>query len=396
MRLVTTLEMRFDRTPDGAVWTRTRNSYSQLACYLEVFDSARIIARVQDVPAIAAGWSRADGPGVSFAALPFYLGPWQYLQKARSVRRVLSETMNGHEAVIFNVPSQIATSTASILRKSRHPYGVRVIGDPHDVFAPGIVDHPLRRLIRWWFVRNQRLQCERACAVAYVNEKFLPARYPPSEQAFANHFAEGELRPDAYVSHSRPLREAHSFTLVTLGSLEQLYKGTDVLIEAVGGCMRRGMALQLNIIGDGKFRPQLEARAYELGLGKTVRFLGYIADEAVRQQLDQADLFLLPSRTEGLPRAIIEAMARALPCIGSTVGGIPELLPPEDLVPPGDATALAAKIREVLTNPQRMAAMSERNLREAQKYHESVINQRRLDFYKQVREQTELWARQQR
>lgn len=160
--------------------------------------------------------------------------------------------------------------------------------------------------------------------------------------------------------------------------------------------MRRGMALQLNIIGDGKFRPQLEARAYELGLGKTVRFLGYIADEAVRQQLDQADLFLLPSRTEGLPRAIIEAMARALPCIGSTVGGIPELLPPEDLVPPGDATALAAKIREVLTNPQRMAAMSERNLREAQKYHESVINQRRLDFYKQVREQTELWARQQR
>jgi glycosyltransferase involved in cell wall biosynthesis len=111
----------------------------------------------------------------------------------------------------------------------------------------------------------------------------------------------------------------------------------------------------------------------------------------VRAALDHADLFVLPSRTEGLPRAMIEAMARALPCIGSTVGGIPELLPPEDLVPPGDAAALARKIREVVCDPDRMARMSARNLEQARQYREDALSGRRIAFYQRVREVTEAW-----
>ena len=123
-----------------------------------------------------------------------------------------------------------------------------------------------------------------------------------------------------------------------------------------------------------------------------MRFLGQLsAGEAVRALLDAADLFLLPSRTEGLPRAMIEAMARALPCIGSTVGGIPELLAPEDMVPPGDAGALARKIREVVTDPERMCLMSARNLEVAREYRDDLLRERRTAFYRHVRTQTEQW-----
>jgi glycosyltransferase involved in cell wall biosynthesis len=146
--------------------------------------------------------------------------------------------------------------------------------------------------------------------------------------------------------------------------------------------------------GDGKHRPELQARAAALGLGNDVVFHGRLpAGERVRALLDQADAFVLPSRAEGLPRAMIEAMARALPCIGSTVGGIPELLPPEDLVPPGDAAALARKIREVLTDPERLAQMSARNVQKAKEYSEDVLRARRLAFYRQVREKTEAWRK---
>ena len=88
---------------------------------------------------------------------------------------------------------------------------------------------------------------------------------------------------------------------------------------------------------------------------------------------------------------MIEAMARALPCIGSAVGGIPELLPLEDLVPPGDAAALARKIREVVGDPGRMARMSARNLEKAKEYGEETLRTRRLEFYLQVKEHTRAW-----
>jgi glycosyltransferase involved in cell wall biosynthesis len=85
---------------------------------------------------------------------------------------------------------------------------------------------------------------------------------------------------------------------------------------------------------------------------------------------------------------MIEAMALGLPCIGSAVGGIPELLPLEDMVTPADATALSRKIREVVTDPERMARMSERNLKRAREYREGVLRERRITFYQYLKERT--------
>jgi glycosyltransferase involved in cell wall biosynthesis len=90
---------------------------------------------------------------------------------------------------------------------------------------------------------------------------------------------------------------------------------------------------------------------------------------------------------------MIEAMARGLPCIGTVVGGIPELLPPEDLVPANDVVALATLICNVLGDSGRRQAMSERNLRHAREYHIDLLSERRLSFYKHVRRATEEWIK---
>jgi glycosyltransferase involved in cell wall biosynthesis len=393
MKLITTLETRFDRTPDGAVWTQSSSNYAQARYYLEVFDKVRIIARIRDVPEPTLGWTQVDDPKVFFIPLPHYIGPWQYLQKAREIERILHRAIGTEDAAIVNVPSQITTVVSSALRWSGHPYGVRVVGDPYDVFAPGIVEHPLRPLLRWWFVRNQKRQCSKANAVAYVNASRLPHRYPAGAESYVTHYADGSLSDETYVNVSRSLTDNFkTFTLITVGSLEQLYKGTDILINAVSKCVNDELPLRLVILGDGRFRPQLEAQARSLGLTEIVRFVGQVAaGRAVRDYLDQADVFILPSRTEGLPRALMEAMARALPCIGSTAGGIPELLPVDDLVPPGNVNALANKIYEVLTDPERMSKMSARNLAEARKYHENELRQRRKAFFQHIKDITLAW-----
>jgi glycosyltransferase involved in cell wall biosynthesis len=184
----------------------------------------------------------------------------------------------------------------------------------------------------------------------------------------------------------------NTINLIIVGSMNQLYKAQDVLIDAVAICVGQGLDLKLTLVGDGQYRPELEARAAAMGLMERVCFRGQLtAGEAVRAQLDQADLFVLPSHQEGLPRAMIEAMARGLACIGSTRGGIPELLPPEDMIPPGDATVLASKIREVVSDPIRMSNMSARNLEKAKTYRDSTLRERQDSFYRYIRAETEAW-----
>jgi glycosyltransferase involved in cell wall biosynthesis len=361
--------------------------------YREVFDQVRVVTRVREVD--RPGPWRADGPGVSFVAVPDYVGPWQYLRRARQVRRAVAGGLGPGDAVILRVSSQLAAVLEALLRPAGRPYGVEVIGDPYDVFAPGAVRHPLRGFFRWWFTRQLRRQCAGACAASYVTESALQRRYPASPGAFSCPCSSVDLPEAAFVPAPRQPRPAGGpWTLLFVGTLAQLYKAPDVLIDAVASCRAGGLDVRLAVLGDGRHRAELEARAQSRGLGPHAQFLGQLpTGEAVRARLDQADLFVLPSRQEGLPRALVEAMARGLPCIGSTAGGIPELLPAEDRVPPGDALALARKISEVLNDPERRAKMSARNLATAREYHEEALRPRRVTFYEHVRKGTEEWLR---
>ena len=387
MNLTVTVEHRFARTPDGALWTQAAFAYPFWTRYLDVFAAVRPCARVQDVPAVPSDWLRADGPGVVFAPVPHYLGPLEYARKRGAVRAAVSAAVSVPGAVILRVPSQLAVPARAALRG--RPYAVEVVGDPYDVFAPGAVRHPLRPYFRWSFARQLRAQCAGACAAAYVTREALQRRYPPAPGAFTTHYSSVELPDAAFVPAPRPPRAAGPFTVVTVGSLAQLYKAPDVLIEAAALCVQDGLDLRLVLVGDGRHRPELEALAAARGLAERVTFAGQLtAGAAVRAQLDQADLFALPSRTEGLPRALVEALARGLPCIGSTAGGIPELLPPEDMVPPGDAPALAALMAAVLRDPARRARMAARGHETARAYHEDILRQRRVAFYREVKSRT--------
>ena len=390
MNALVVLEQRYLRTPDGAIWSTSTCAYPFWLRYRDVFDSVRVVARVGDVSAAKPTWLRADGPGVSFAAIPTYVGPRQYLFRRGEVRRAVQEAFVPGDAVILRVGSVLSDALLPKLRELRYPYAVEVVSDPWDVFSPGAVHHPLRPFFRRWFAHRLRVQCRGAAAAAYVTDSALQHRYPPAPGVEAIGCSDVELPREAFVDFSRSQRKAgQPATIITVGTLEQLYKAPDILIDAVGLAVKDGVDLRLVFVGDGQYRPWLQERAEKLGIGNRVRFVGWLpVGAAVRRELDQADLFILPSRQEGLPRAMIEAMARGLPCIGSTVGGIPELLSREDLVDPNDARGLADLIREVVTHPVRMEGMSSMNLRKAREYREEVLAGRRRSFYRQVRDLT--------
>ncbi|MGL5924164.1 glycosyltransferase family 4 protein [Chroococcidiopsis sp.] len=394
MDVAIALEHRFESTPDGKVWTQTQFPYQFWLRYLEVFERVCVVARVREVPNAQPGWQRADGEGVSFAAVPYYIGLWQYLLRSRQVKHAARNAVGNSDAVILRVSSTIGACIEPMLRKTGHPYGVEVVADPYDLFAPGSIKHPLRPLFRWYFFNELRHHCAGAAIAAYVTQNALQQRYPPAKNAFSTYYSDVELPDSAFASAPRfSLQEKRAIALILVGTLAQLYKAPDVLIKAVASCIHdKGLNLTLTLVGDGKHRSELEALAAELKIAEYVRFLGQLTvGDAVRTQLDRADLFVLPSYQEGMPRAMIEAMARGLPCIGSTVGGIPELLPAEDMVSPGNVMALADKIHEIAIDPDRMAQMSVRNLEKAKEYREKLLRERRSEFYRQVRKTTEAW-----
>jgi glycosyltransferase involved in cell wall biosynthesis len=126
-------------------------------------------------------------------------------------------------------------------------------------------------------------------------------------------------------------------------------KAPEVLLRAA-----QGTGVLLVFAGDGPLRAALEAEA----AGSTVRFLGFVSE--VGQVLAAADVLALPSRTEGLPMAVLEAMAAGVPVVGSAVGALPEVLGDGAgvLVPPDDVEALRGALRQ-LADPAHRQALAE-------------------------------------
>ena len=104
------------------------------------------------------------------------------------------------------------------------------------------------------------------------------------------------------------------------------------------------------------------------------------------QELRNADIFVLPSSSEGLPRSIIEAMANSLPCVASNVDGIPELLNDEYLSEYDDVNRFVQIIEKFLNDDDLIRSVGRKNYLKAKKYSYDVVSKRRKEFYKRIKE----------
>jgi glycosyltransferase involved in cell wall biosynthesis len=136
-------------------------------------------------------------------------------------------------------------------------------------------------------------------------------------------------------------------------------KGHDDLLRAAAEVVSGGVDLHVVVVGEGHWGgPTIGKKAAELGIAERVHLLGFRDD--IPRILAGSDMFVLPTPSEGLSIAIMEAMAAALPVVATAVGGNPELVEPGRtgyLVPVGDAGALAEAMRKLAKDPARRHAM---------------------------------------
>lgn len=185
----------------------------------------------------------------------------------------------------------------------------------------------------------------RALAKRFSNARVIhnAVLFPPSPE-FSQHV---ELR--------RPPR------VLVVGRLSS-EKGVDVLLHACAVLTARNQPIALTVLGDGPDRESLGALSRTLGL-ENVDFVGHVSDPS--EYYRSTDLLVIPSRSEGLPNVLLEAISHGLPVVATTVGAIPEVVTSEHLgrlCPPENASALADAIQACLVDGFRHSGISARKL----------------------------------
>jgi glycosyltransferase involved in cell wall biosynthesis len=161
-------------------------------------------------------------------------------------------------------------------------------------------------------------------------------------------------------------------------------KGIDVLLDAVASCFANGIPISVIIAGDGPERYSLQTQATTLGLAAHVHFLGTV--DNLPALYSQLDLVVLPSRSEGLPNVLLEALAADVPVVATAVGAVPEVLTDcaiGELVRPQDPAALAVGIRRALACGRAPAANHARAAA-AKRFSLDSRVKRHLDLYAEL------------
>ena len=386
MELVFACEGHFVKNAQGKYYS-VNGGFTNLLWnrYLSVFSHILVIARVKVEAAYHAKEAlRADNEQVSFVELPDYVGPVQYLKVKSRIKHLIKTEIVPGRAYLCRLPGIIGGEVISVLKRREISYACEVVGDPWEVFGPDGVRHPLRIVLRHRGRRSLRRQVAAASSVLYVTKQSLQNRYPCSEGVFSTDVSDVLLLKENIASYAKKLENKGEYRLISVGSLGQMYKSPDVVIRALAILKKQGIRCHLSWLGDGKYKEEMKGLAESLGVADEICFCGNVPAAEVVRHLRESDIFLLVSKTEGLPRAMVEAMAQGLPCIGSNVGGSPELFHSSAIVPKGDTEALADKIMYMITHVDYTNQQAERNLAESFKYENSLLDERRVRFYNNI------------
>ncbi len=383
MKVLFAFDNKFCRGADGLYYSDGQFPYRLWQRYLEFFDEIVVAGRVRP---LRPGEQLKDldlsnGPGVSFVEIPNISGLPTALINRVEAKRKITDVLQDCDALIVRVVSEISRVAYQVAEEMRKPWAVEITACTFDclwyhgswqgkAYAP-LAAYLARRMI------------SKAPFAFYVTKEFLQRRYPClgvtvgcSDVQLIDR-DEGILT-ERLASFSQ-LRSP--FRIGLIGSLAHGQKGVDTSLEALGLIKDQLPPFQFLVLGGGD-PTRWKKLANEHGVGDRTEFCGVLpSGTAVNEWLDGIDIYIQPSYIEGLPRALVEAMSRGCPALGSSAGGIPELLEPECIHQPGDSRTLAALLERAINDKGWRARHAEANFRKAAQYDHVVLDPIRRRFW---------------
>lgn len=368
---------------NGKYYAKNKERYDLFQRYLRVFDSIRLAVRCVDVNEEEKAGIELNDPRIEICHISHFSGPIQYAKSYFKIADQIKSVTEGCDAAIIRIPSTIGQRVAHKVMKSGIPYAVEIVYDATDGAANS--KNFFERFL-WRNIDKDMLAItHKADGVSCVTERFLQRHYfSKKENAFVSNYSSLALNKTFYTS-AREFPRKEIMTIVHVANQVDFNtrKGHIQLVDMLKILINRGTLAKIIFVGSDYHNgiAQLGLYAKKQGVSEYISFTGRVAREELSDILEKADLFVFPTAAEGLPRVVIEAMAKGLPCVISNVSGNPELVAEDMLVDYMDVKSFADKTELLIKSPEKYVSVSEENFQKSKQYEASVLEQRRDAFY---------------
>tara|TARA_R110001592_G_scaffold362857_1_gene678554 strand:- start:2498 stop:3658 length:1161 start_codon:yes stop_codon:yes gene_type:complete len=374
---------------DNIITVKNQNLYSSgglnekvISRYLSISSKFSLGSRNDDTRVIDTLSFVGTLDEVEFHKIPNLAG--LSIKKIRIASRILSEVIDENDFIIIRLPSIIGLLALFITKKKKKNYLIELVGCPWDSYRlhsvkGKIIALPMFLLTKF-FIKN-------ADHVLYVTNNFLQNRYPTKSKKQMG-CSDVELLIEEGVLENKLSKldlgeKGRKIKIGMIGFIEAKYKGFDTAIMALSLLKKKKqLNYNLEIVGGGNSE-YLEKLIKKYNVTECVTLIGVLSHpKGIFNWLDSIDIYLQPSKTEGLPRALIEAMGRSCACIGANSGEIPQLLESKYIHEKGSFKKLSELIIEI-SKDNNIRSSARNNFIRAQQYDKKILDERRELFYKQ-------------
>ncbi len=297
-------------------------------------------------------------------------------------KQIIKQCLFNADALICHIPSSLSVHAININKhqKLNKPCIGVVVGCVWD----SMWNYDWRgKLIALPMYFQMRAHVRNLPYAIYVTKEFLQSRYPCNGYTeYASNVCIYQYDEEILQSRLKRiemLTDTSEYRIVTVAAIDVKYKGQQYVIQALNLLNNSlGCNYHYYIVGGGD-KTYLQDVAQKEHVEKYVHFLGALPNNKVIDVLDHMDIYIQPSKQEGLPRALIEAMSRGMPAIGSNIAGIPELLPKQCLFSKGSVKEITSILYKI--NKQAMIKLAHANFKAVEEYKIENINKRRELFF---------------
>ena len=327
------------------------------------------------------------GEGVTVVPLPEVHGPIGLLKNLIFLLKIfLKICANKNDRALIRIPGIFPTVAWFVFLIKGFPYAVEAMADAEAQFSKEAFQRPGRLIYKIIWTSAMKWQCRLASSAAYVTKRALQNQYPAGKNCPSFSFTTLDL-PDSMIVDSPKTEDffkQRPFKFVNVAMMQKHLKGQDIILKAFA-IFSENKDVELLLVGDGDTRPDFEKLANDLSVAGKVKFLGRkSAGQEIFDILDVSHVFVLPSRQEGLPRVVIEAMARGLPCVASDLPGNYELLEDDFIVKNNAVDGWVKVFERIWNNSELLARVSKINTEKSRYYSLSNVASVRKLFYASI------------